>query len=174
MHSERRATHGKCPQAPAFYAALAIGLMTWSLLAPAPCAADVAATIAVSNAWIRWLPANLPAAGYVTLRNSGDQPATLVTASSRDYGAAMFHESRNQRGVELMLPIDSIQIKPHSQISFAPQSYHIMLMRPTRDIRPGDSVVLSLHFSNGQSLPVQFEVRNPDGTAVRRVRGAKP
>jgi copper(I)-binding protein len=174
MHSDRRTTQCKGAQLAAFVGALAIGLTTCSLLAPAPCSADVAATITVSNAWIRWLPSNLPAAGYATLRNVGDQPATLTGASTPDYGAAMFHESRNQRGVEQMMPIDSIEIKPHSQVSFAPQSYHIMLMRPTRNIHPGDSVLLSLHFSNGQSLPVQFEVRKPDGTAVRRAPGTRP
>jgi copper(I)-binding protein len=155
--------------------ALAVGFMACSsLLAPATHSAGIAATVVVSNAWIRWLPANLPAAGYATLRNVGDRPATLIGASTLDYGAVMFHESRNQHGVEEMMPVDSIQIKPHSQVSFAPQGYHIMLMQPTRAVRPGDHVVLALRFADGQSLKVQFEVRNPDGTAVKRASGANP
>lgn len=136
--------------------------------APATHSAGVEATVVVSNAWIRWLPANLPAAGYAILRNVGDSPATLVGASTFDYGAVMFHESRNQHGIEQMLPADSIQIKPHSQVSFAPQSYHIMLMQPTRSIQPGDHILLTLHFGDGQSLKVIFEVRNADGSAAKR------
>jgi copper(I)-binding protein len=139
------------------------------LLAPATLSVGLPATITVSNAWIRWLPANLPAAGYATLRNVGDQPAMLIGASTPDYGAVMFHESRNEHGVEKMIPIERIQINPHAQLYFAPQSYHIMLMQPTRRaILPGDRVSLTLHFADGQALKAQFEVRRSDGGAVNR------
>ena len=40
------------------------------------------ATITVSDAWVRWLPANLPAGGYVTLRNTGIRAQTLTGATS--------------------------------------------------------------------------------------------
>jgi hypothetical protein len=139
------------------------------LLAPAAIhSADVRATIAISNAWIRWLPANLPAAGYATLSNAGDRPMTLIGASTPDYGAVMFHKSRNQHGLEQMLPVDRVQIDPHSQVSFAPANLHIMLMQPTRAIHPGDHVLLTLRFADGELLKVQFEVRGPDGNAVTR------
>jgi periplasmic copper chaperone A len=141
------------------------------LLAPATLSVGLPATVTVSNAWIRWLPANLPAAGYATLRNVSDQPTTLIGASTPDYDEVMFHESRNQHGVAQMMPIERIQIKSHAQLSFAPQSYHIMLMQPTRAIRPGDRVSLTLHFADGQAQKVQFEVRRPDGSAVKRTGG---
>jgi copper(I)-binding protein len=41
-----------------------------------------------------------------------------------------------------------------------------MLMQPQRAIHPGDHVLLTLRFAGGQSLPVQFEVRRADGSAV--------
>lgn len=138
------------------------------LLAPATLSVGLPATVTVSSAWIRWLPANLPAAGYATLRNVGDQPATLIGASTPDYGAVMFHKSRNENGVEQMMPVERLQINPHAQLSFAPQSLHIMLLRPTRAILPGDRVSLTLHFTDGQALKVQFDVRRPDGSAVKR------
>lgn len=142
-----------------------------SLLATAGHSADIAASVSVSNAWIRWLPADLPAAGYVTLRNTGDQPVTLIKASTPDYGMTMFHTSRNQQGVEQMLPVDSVRVAPHSQLSFAPEGLHIMLMQPTRAIQPGDYVILTLHFTNGQPLRARFEVRGADGSAVKRTTG---
>jgi periplasmic copper chaperone A len=129
-------------------------------------AADLAPSVSVSNAWIRWLPADLPAAGYATLRNVSDRRATLIDVSTADYGATMFHASRNQRGVEQMVPIDSVRIEPHSQVSFAPEGLHIMLMRPKRAIQPGDHVLLTLRFADGQTLQVSFEVRRVDGSAV--------
>jgi hypothetical protein len=143
-----------------------------SILATAGHSADITVAVRVSNAWIRWLPADLPAAGYATLRNLGDRRATLVGASTPDYGVTMFHESRNRRGVDQMVPIESVLINPHSQVSFAPEGLHIMLMQPRRTIQPGDHVLLTLHFADGQSLPVQFEVRRSDGTAIKRAPDA--
>jgi periplasmic copper chaperone A len=135
-------------------------------------AADLPASMSVSDAWIRWLPANLPAAGYATLHNGGDRRATLVAASTSDYGMTMFHASRNQRGVEQMVPIDTVTIEPHSQVSFVPEGLHIMLTDPKRSIQPGDRVMLTLRFADGQSLQVQFEVRRPDGSAAKPVSPA--
>jgi periplasmic copper chaperone A len=152
---------------------LMAGLLSCSTFLAAPVhTADMQASISVSDAWIRWLPANLPAAGYATLHNVGDQRATLVAASTSDYGMTMFHASRNQSGVEQMVPIDRIAIEPHSQMSFAPEGLHIMLTQPKRSIQPGDHVLLTLRFADGQSVPVQFDVRRADGSAVQRVSGA--
>ena len=151
---------------------LLAGLLACSAcLATAGPPPDITPSVTVSNAWIRWLPAALPAAGYVTLRNSGDQPVTLVQASTPDYGMTMFHASRNQQGVEQMVPIDSVRVAPHSQLSFAPEGLHIMLMQPTRAIQPGDYVMLTLRFADGQSLQARFEVRGADGSAVKRTTG---
>jgi hypothetical protein len=143
-----------------------------SFLAADGHSADIAPSVSVTNAWIRWLPANLPAAGYATLRNVGDRPVTLVGASTLDYGVIMFHESRNQHGVEQMVPIDSVRIEPHSQVSFAPEGFHIMLMQPKRTVQPGDHVSITLRFADGQSLQVQFDVRKTDGSVVKRATDA--
>jgi periplasmic copper chaperone A len=151
---------------------LAGSVLTLALLAAAvPARAGSAASppvISTSNAWIRWLPGALPAAAYVTLRNDGDRVATLISASSADYGSVMFHASRNQNGVEKMMPLESVPIAPHSQVSFAPRGLHIMLMQPNRSMAPGEQIVLVLRFADGASLPVRFEVRRPDGSSVSR------
>jgi hypothetical protein len=52
--------------------ALAAGMVACFVLGTAGRAADIAPPVSVSNAWIRWLPADLPAAGYATLRNVSD------------------------------------------------------------------------------------------------------
>ena len=153
--------------------ALHLGMIACaSLLAPPTYPADIAVAVAVSNAWIRWLPANLPAAGYVALHNVSDQTVTLIGASTPDYARAMFHESRNQHGVEKMLLVQTILIRAHAEVAFAPDGYHIMLMEPKRVIQPGDNLMVTLHFTGGQSLPVQFEVRKSDGSRVKSAASA--
>jgi periplasmic copper chaperone A len=167
MHSERRNIWARLAPVRSATNGFAIALTVCVvLLAPGSYPADLASSIVVSDAWIRWLPENLPAAGYVTLRNAGDQPVTLVGASSPEYGAVMFHESRNQKGIDRMVALQSVRIAPHCQVSFAPAGYHIMLMQPTKAINPGDRVSLTLRFADGQSLQIRFAVRRPDGSAV--------
>ncbi|MGH8133397.1 MAG: copper chaperone PCu(A)C [Steroidobacteraceae bacterium] len=148
--------------------------IAWLSLFPTLCySAGVAPAVQVSAAWIRWLPGDLPAAGYATLSNVGDQAVTLTGVSTPDYGASMFHESRIQRGVDQMMPVPSIVIRPHFSVSFAPGGYHIMFMEPKRAIQPGDRVLVILHFAAGQSLQVSFEVRKPDGSAAERATQSK-
>lgn len=67
-------------------------LKTFAALA-ALCAgahAYAAGAITAQNAWVRWLPNQLPAGGYVTLVNAGDKPVDLVDVDSPDYGPSSF------------------------------------------------------------------------------------
>lgn len=133
-------------------------------LTDTPAAAAATPAIQVQNAWIRWLPANLPAAGYVTLINVGERPENLVAASSPDYGEVSLHQSRRQGGSIEMVPVDRITIAPHSHVSFALAGYHMMLMQPTKPLKPGDHVPITLRFAGGLSLTVDFDVRKPDSS----------
>src|ERR1700722_2485652 len=116
--------------------------------------------IQARDGWIRWLPAGVPSGGYVILKNTGDAPRVLTGATSPDFGEVSFHQTRENHGVSLMEAITSITIAPHSTMSFSPGGYHIMLMQPTRALRPGDKVSVSLRFADGRTLDVPFEVRS--------------
>ena len=124
----------------------------------APMAPDIQAT----QAWIRWLPADLPSGGYVTLRNLRNEPRKLTSASSPDFGAVSLHQTRDVHGVSEMSPVDSIVIAAHGTLQFAPGGYHMMLMQPTHALHPGDHVPIILGFADGTSLQVSFEVRAAD------------
>lgn len=118
-----------------------------------------AAGIAVQKAWVRWLPAGLPAAGYATLINSGDQPVALTGVSSPDYGEVMLHRSLNRGGMERMVMVNSIPLPPHGRATLAPGGYHLMLMQPRHAIRPGQQITLTFMFADGSKVVVQAPVR---------------
>lgn len=129
----------------------------------AACAAAAAATPAapplrVEHAWIRWLPANLPSAGYATLVNDGDQTLRLASASSPDYGAVMLHRSRLADGDSTMEMVKHLDIPAHGSVKLAPGGYHLMLSHATRAIKPGDKVPVSLQLADGRMLQVVFPV----------------
>jgi periplasmic copper chaperone A len=120
--------------------------------------------VSATNAWVRWLPNNLPAAGYVTLVNSGDKPVDLVDISSNDYGDAMLHQTVSNGSSQKMVMVDKLTVPAHGQVSIAPGGYHVMLEDAKHKIAPGDTVRLTLKFSDGESLDTPFAVKSPAQT----------
>jgi copper(I)-binding protein len=118
-----------------------------------------APTIRIEDAWIRWLPAGVPAGGYATLTNTGDKPMMLIAVSSPAYGEVSIHRSVERQGMMEMRPVAQITIVAHSSLNFAASGYHFMLMQPSRSVKLGDRVPITLRFADGRSLTVQFEVR---------------
>lgn len=113
----------------------------------------------IQDAWIRWLPGDLPAAGYAIVTNSGDKPARLLGADSPDYRGVMLHQSFKHDGAAHMKMVDGIDIPAHGQITLAPGGYHLMLMHAKHPIAPGDHVHLNLHFAGDKTLGVDVVVR---------------
>lgn len=117
------------------------------------------ANIRVEHAWIRWLPANLPAAGYATIVNDGDGVQRLTRVGSADYGSAMLHHSRLAQGDSTMEMVDHLDIPAHGSVQLAPGGYHLMLMHAKHPVKPGDKVPVTLRFADGSTLQVDFSVR---------------
>jgi copper(I)-binding protein len=130
-----------------------------SILVSAGGAAGTGLPIRVSDAWIRWLPAGLPGAGYLTLTNTDSRTWVLIGAQSADFADVSFHRTHSTGGMSSMTPVDSIALKPHDSVRFAVGGLHLMLMQPKRPLHPGDKVVVSLRFADGRVLDVPFEVR---------------
>jgi copper(I)-binding protein len=132
-------------------------------MAPAPDAHVLpAARAAVSDAWVRWLPAGLPMGGYFSLRNLGQQPLQLVGATSPSYQMVMLHESINRGGMERMVHVDQVSIAPGQSVHFAPGGYHLMLMHAASTVRPGTRVRIDLQFKGHAPYPVEFTVLPAD------------
>jgi copper(I)-binding protein len=115
--------------------------------------------IQVKEAWIRWLPANVPGGGYMTVINTGSAARVLIGASSPDYGEVSMHQTRLRDGVSEMTPVASIELRPRIPVRFAEGGYHLMLLQPKRPLKPGDRVLITLRFAQGPSVEVPFEVR---------------
>ena len=129
------------------------------LIAPVVSATSMAPAVRAEHAWIRLLPGDLPAAGYMVLKNLTDQPQTLVSASSADFGKVMLHQSVRTSGVQHMEHVDSVVIPAHGTIEFKPGGYHLMLMQRSPGLKVGDTAVLVLKFADTGDLSVGFKIR---------------
>lgn len=140
-----------------------------TLLAVVPVRAAVAdapaAIVTASGAWARWLPAGLPAAGYLTLHNPGPREIGLTGASCPAYGHVMLHESyTTAEGANRMRHVDRLAIPAGGTVELKPGGYHLMLMRPKQELKPGDIVIATLAFDDGSRLEVRLTLK-PAGQA---------
>jgi copper(I)-binding protein len=134
-------------------------LLFAALLIPALADATQAQHIKASGAWIRLLPANLPAGGFVMLQNDSDQPATLNSAGSSAYASVMLHKSSTDGGMGRMEMVDSLAIPAHGKAALSPGGYHLMMMDAPKPLAVGDKVMVNLVFGDGSKSQVEFTVR---------------
>ena len=121
------------------------------------------APVTISDAWIRSLPAGLPAAGYFTLHNTGTKTLSLTGAASPACGTLMLHQSENSGGMSSMASMMSIDVPAGKSVSFAPTGFHLMCENPKPALKIGAEVPVTLQFSDGSEASAQFPVRNAAG-----------
>lgn len=131
-------------------------LLLAGLLCAGPTHAADADHVRASDAWIRVLPGNLPAGGYVTLHNDGDQPMTLLGARSSTYASVMLHQSSTRTGMGRMRMVERLDVPAHGEVALAPGGYHLMLMDAAKPVQPGQTVPVTLQFSDGSTLTTGF------------------
>lgn len=134
------------------------GIALFLVAVPPALAAE---TLTTEEARIRLLPGDLPAAGYFTLRNTGDTDLILVGAQSPAFGNVEMHRSVDRDGVASMQPVEQLELAAGEQIAFAPQGYHLMLMQRARPLAVGEEVEITLLFEDARRLTVTFQTVSP-------------
>lgn len=115
----------------------------------------------VEAPWIREAPPEAQVlAGYMSIRNEGRRPVLLTAISAPGFDRVEMHETRMDGDRMRMQAVANVDLPPDRTVEFRPGGLHLMLMGPERRFTDGDSVTLTLEFSDGQRLPVDFEVRD--------------
>jgi periplasmic copper chaperone A len=136
-----------------------LSILLAGLLLTGAAHASAADHVHASRAWIRVLPGDLPAGAYVTLRNDGDQAVALSGATSTVYADVMLHRSSTAGGMSRMAMVDALSVPAHGEAVLAPAGYHLMLMQANAPVKPGDTVRLTLNFTDGSTLATDFLAR---------------
>ena len=108
-------------------------------------------------------PAQLSDAGYLTIRNTGDQPDVL-TGVSAAFADAQLHVTKvDANGISTMAPVANLEIPAHGTVELKPGGYHIMLMGLNQTLQQGAMVPITLTFKNAGKVTVTFMI---DGGAA--------
>lgn len=114
---------------------------------------------AEKSVWVRWLPNKLPAAGYITLKNSADQSFDIAKITSRDYKKITMYQTVHEAESARVVKLDKITVPAKGEFGFVPGQYHLMFENPTRHITPGDKVEVVFFLDNGHVFKVRMPVR---------------
>ncbi len=123
--------------------------------------ASPAAALTVSNAWVR-VPGGVdqPAAGYLTITNTGTSADALVSASSPGAASVGIHQTTMDSGGMMgMQPVASVGCPIGATVSLAPGGYHLMIIGLKGLLKVGDRLELDLVFAHTGRIVVQAEVR---------------
>lgn len=128
------------------------------------------ASLVVENPWARAsLGKSRPGGAYLTVRNEGSDPISLIGLRSEISGMASIHETRtNSDGVSSMTPANEILIPAGGMIALEPGGYHAMLMQLQSPLVEGQTFPLTLLFSDGTELEITVPIlgigaRGPEG-----------
>ncbi|MCG1055161.1 copper chaperone PCu(A)C [Mycetohabitans sp. B5] len=142
-------------------ALLLTGVLTWfspiSAIAKTPVSTDI--TSVERSVWVRWLPNALPAAGYITLKNSSDQPLDVTKIISPDYQKITIYQTVFDSESSKMVKLDKFTVPAKGEFALVPGKYHLMFEKPTHLITPGDNARVIFFLSDGKVFKVRMPVR---------------
>ncbi len=122
-----------------------------------------ASDITIEKQWIRESPPNAKAlGGFMLLKNSGDKPRDLISASSDAFGKVELHRTVSSGGMMKMVMQPKITIPANGSVLFKPGDYHLMMMMPKKFLQAGEEVDVSLKFKNGENIKITFPVKKMD------------
>jgi copper(I)-binding protein len=123
--------------------------------------------------WVRSAPPAMKMhAGYLVIMNPTGKAVDLVGVASSQYKMAELHLSKVEDGIATMVKQDQISVPANGELAFAPGGFHVMLMHPRKPIKTGDTIDITLKFSDGSSLAVKAPVQKTQGMPKKMHHGS--
>ena len=126
-------------------------------------ACDAATDIEVSNAWMRPAAKDGNGAIYFVLQNHSAGTDELTGVSSDIAQAVEMHESKMEGDVMQMRQVMSVPLGGKTSVEFVPGGYHVMLIGLKQDVKLGDQVQVTLHFTNQDDITISVPVQENEG-----------
>jgi len=107
-------------------------------------------SLTFDGAWIAEAPpSSRVMVAYMKIKNSGDQIAKIISATSDNFKRISFHQTQQENEMAKMKHMSTLTIPAKGQLVLEAGSHHIMLFNPVKKLKAGDQVNLDLKLENG-------------------------
>ena len=129
-------------------------------------AAAAQAQTTVKDAWVRGTVAGQKATGMFAQITSASG-GKLVSAASPVAGVVEIHEMAMDGNIRKMRAVTALDLPAGKAVDLKPGGYHVMLMDLKKDLKPGETVPLTLVVESAdkkrETLEVKAMVKSLDG-----------
>lgn len=109
-----------------------------------------------------YIQANVPGAdntvGYLIAENPSDQDLRLVGVESDVAAVTELHTHSIENDRMQMRQVEYIEIKANSQVTLAPNGYHLMFIQLNQRLKPGESVAVTFSYDDGSVQEVELPI----------------
>ena len=117
--------------------------------------------ITIEQPWSRATPSGAKvAAGYLTIKNTGDAPDRLLTATADIASHTSIHQmSMSDSMMQMRELTDGLAIPAQGSVTLEPHSYHLMFENLKRSLKQGEIFPGTLTFEKAGTVNVTFDVK---------------
>lgn len=116
--------------------------------------------ITVQDAWIRGIPPSATTtAAFMTIHNTESEEAVLKSAGCDIAETVQIHTMEQVGEIMKMKEVSELRIPADGQAILAPKGYHIMLIGLVRPINEGETIPLSLNFTDRATVVIDAVVK---------------
>lgn len=99
-----------------------------------------------------------PAAGYMTVKNSGTTADAITAASSPLAKRIELHEHSMDGGIMRMRQVEQVEVPAAGEVVFSSGGYHLMISGLDKSVKPGDALPVTLTLKSGKNIEVDYHV----------------
>ena len=104
-------------------------------------------------------PSQNVTAGYMIVENQDAAEIALVSAASESAEAVELHTMETEGGMMRMRRVERIGVPAKGSVELKPGGLHLMFIDFRREIKDGEELTVTLHFSNSTKKIVSMPVR---------------
>lgn len=104
-----------------------------------------------------------PAAGYMTIVNSGQSADALVAATTPLAKRVELHTHLMEGGIMKMREVEKVDVPAYGKAVFSSGGDHLMFFGLAEDVQPGGTLPVTLNFQSGKTIDVDFTVTKIGG-----------
>jgi copper(I)-binding protein len=130
-----------------------------SLLLPATIA-QASEHLMIEGAYARATPPNAPtSAVFFTAHNHSEQAVEIISATTDAAGKVELHTVVMDGDVMQMRQVEKMTVEAGGKLMLKPGSFHVMLFDLTKEFAEGDSIEVTLTFSNGDTHTITAPIK---------------